>query len=267
MAIGTNKLVLIKLGGGLITDKKVRYGLRKEVLERLVKEIAEGVKRSKGTHYIVGNGAGSFAHWSAKEYRTAEGFVDEGSRVGMGIVRHDAVKLNQIVVEELLKAGVPAFSFAPSSLMSVKNGEVKEVFLESMRDALEKGMVPVVHGDVVVDEHKGSVIFSTEKVFAVLASSLAESYEKVEIIHLSSEEGVLANGGVVEEITRSSFSDVKEVLAGSGGVDVTGGMLHKVEESLELTEKGIESVIVSGLKEGRLKETLSGGQVVGTRIR
>ena len=58
-------------------------------------EIAEAQKEIGETKMIIGNGAGSFAHFLSK-YRTTEGFVSEESKIGMGWERHDAVKLNQL---------------------------------------------------------------------------------------------------------------------------------------------------------------------------
>lgn len=261
------ELVMVKIGGGVITDKNKRYGLKKKVLQNISVELGKAYGEMEDAHLIIGNGAGSFAHWSARKYKTAEGFVNSESKVGAGWVRHDAVKLNQIVVEELLKNNMPAFSFSPSSMMRVESGMVMELFTASLEDALEKGVVPVVYGDPVIDGSSGSGIFSTEKVFSVLVDRLREKYMRVRIIHVSSEDGVRVEGKVVSEISDRNFDEVKSAINGSGGVDVTGGMIHKVMESLELAASGIESVIVSGLRRGRMKEALLGRAVIGTVIR
>ncbi len=263
-----NKLILLKIGGGVITDKSVHYGLREDVLSRLAKEIAEAQKEIGETKMIIGNGAGSFAHFSAHKYRTTEGFVSEESKIGMGWVRHDAVKLNQIVFEQLLLAKVPVFSFSPSSLMSVENGKTKKVFMDSVVDALKNDMVPLVYGDVVVDSSKGCDVYSTEKVFDEMIKYFAKSYQ-VRVIHVSSEEGVYKKGqaSVFGEINKSNFEEVKTHLGGSNGVDVSGGMLHKVEECLELTKMGIISQIVSGMVVGRVRDAIIGKKVKGTTIK
>lgn len=260
-----NKLLLIKLGGGVITDKHKRYGLRREVLERLVKEIAGGYTELKDTQLIIGNGAGSFAHYSASRYRTAEGFVDGESRVGLGWVRYDAVRLNQIVFEQLLLSGLPVYSYSPSSLMSVEGGETSRVFGESVRNGLAQGMIPLVYGDAMVDRARGSAIYSTERVFDELVKLLNGEYE-IRVIHINNEEGVLVDGQVVPEITQDNFGKIKGELGKSSGVDVTGGMLHKVEACLAIAKLGVESLIVNGVVKGRVREAIRGGQVVGTRI-
>lgn len=261
-----SKLIMLKIGGGVITDKKVRYGLKGEVLKRLAREIAIGYGKLEDTDLIIGNGAGSFAHYSAKEYGTAEGFTDENGRMGAGWVRYDAVKLNQIVFEELLKVQVPVFSFSPSSFMQVNNGKAGVVSLGSVREAISKGLVPLVYGDVMVDQIKGSCIFSTERVFDELAKALAAEYNSIRVIHVSSEEGVMVGGKVFSEITNINIEQIQHELSGSGGVDVTGGMLHKVKECLKVAKLGVESVIVSGLVPGRVAHALAGSPVKGTRI-
>lgn len=262
------KLILIKIGGGVITDKSVHYGLREDVLKRLSQEIAEAVIKLSDTNLIIGNGAGSFAHFSALKYKTTEGFINEESKMGMGWVRHDAVKLNQIVFEQLLIAKVPVFSFSPSSLMSVKDGKTKNIFMDSLVDSMDKGIVPLVYGDVVVDSSKGCDIYSTEKVFDELAKYFSDKYE-VRVIHISSEEGVYKKGqaSVYSEITKDNFEEVKEHLGGSNGVDVSGGMLHKVEECLEVSKLGIVSQIVSGMVVGRVRDAIMGKKVKGTTIK
>lgn len=262
------KLILLKIGGGVITDKSVHYGLREDVLNRLASEIADAHKVLKDTQLIIGNGAGSYAHFSAHKYRTTEGFIDESSRIGMGWVRHDAVKLNQIVFEQLLLANVPVFSFSPSSLMSVKNGITVDIFLKSLVDAMDRGIIPLVYGDVVVDSLKGCDVYSTEKVFDELAKYFAGKNE-VRVIHISSEEGVYKKGqaSVFAEITKNNFDEVKDHLGGSHGVDVSGGMQHKVEECLELAKFGIVSQIVNGMVIGRVRDAILGQKVEGTTIK
>lgn len=261
------QMLMVKLGGGVITDKNVHYGLREDVLSRIAGEIARGYARLGETKLIVGNGAGSFAHFSAHKYRTTEGFVDEDSRIGMGWVRYDAVKLNQIVFEQLLLAKVPVFSYSPSSLMSVSSRNTKHIFTETIEDGIKNDIVPLVYGDVMVDDQRGCDVYSTERVFDELAKYFAKEYQ-VRVVHVSAEEGVYKTGqaSVFEIITKDNFDEVKQHLGGSKGVDVSGGMLHKVEECLELASIGIESVIVSGMVTGRVEEVISGKKTIGTVI-
>ena len=131
---------------------------------------------------------------------------------------------------------------------------------------LGKQIIPVVHGDVIWDEKQGCVIFSTEKCLSLLAKKF-KSVKR--IIQVSNEEGVLdSEGKIIAEINSRNFSQLKSAIGKATGVDVTGGMLHKVEESLELArDLGVETLIVNGKVPGRLLAALRGEVVVGTKIK
>ena len=62
-------LILLKLGGSLITDKTKPYTANIPVIKRLAREIHEA-REEKDINLIVGHGGGSFPHVSAKKYQT-----------------------------------------------------------------------------------------------------------------------------------------------------------------------------------------------------
>ncbi len=66
-------LVFLKFGGSLITDKQRPRAPRPEVLERLAGEIGRALKKHPDIRLVLGNGAGSFGHSSAKKYGTRQG--------------------------------------------------------------------------------------------------------------------------------------------------------------------------------------------------
>ena len=71
---------------------------------------------------------------------------------------------------------------------------------------------------------------------------------------------------MIPRISSDNIEEVGKYLAGSSGIDVTGGMKHKVEKMLELAEKGIKSQIINGLVPGNLKKALLDKKVKGTII-
>jgi len=76
-----------------------------------------------------------------------------------------------------------------------------------------------------------------------------------------------ANDNKEFEITQSNFDEIRNYLSGSDGADVTGGMVSKVIKMLELSKKGIESMIINGLKENNVKKAILGEDVNGTLIK
>ena len=74
------------------------------------------------------------------------------------------------------------------------------------------------------------------------------------------------NAEFIKEINKDNWDEIKNYLGGSDGTDVTGGMIHKIEQSVSLAKDGIEVEIISGMKKGNLKECLLGKRV-GTLIK
>ncbi|MBI2010494.1 MAG: isopentenyl phosphate kinase family protein [Candidatus Chisholmbacteria bacterium] len=260
------RIVLVKLGGSLITDKTKPFTVRKAVLERVLKEVAEIFKEHKGG-LVLGHGAGSFGHVVAEKYEAVLGNKGKGGTQGAAEVRLAAAELNRIVVEKLVSFGVPAVALSPSSCVVAREGRIISFGLDPVREMLERGFLPVTYGDVVMDETRGWTIASTEKVLGALALGLKKNFKVELVVHCGVTGGVEdAERNVIERITVKNFGSYKHLMNGAAGVDVTGGMLHKVEESLALVKEGVESLIVDGRMKGNIAKAIAGNGFVGTRI-
>lgn len=260
------ELILIKLGGSVITDKGKEFTAREDNIKRFAKEISEAQKVFKGK-IIIGHGAGSFAHTPAAKFETRRGIINDKSILGASIVEDSARALNAILTRNFLTENVPIFSFSPGSFL-ISDGERSiSSYFDPIRKALEIGLVPVVYGDVIIDKTQGFTIFSTEKVFETLVQKLNETY-KIRMIYVTDVDGVYdKKGNTIPVITRTNFDQLKTSILGAKGVDVTGGMLHKVEESLKLSEEfGTETLILNGNKNGSLQKAILKGKIVGTKV-
>ena len=265
--MSANPLVLVKIGGSLITDKKKPFTVKKRELELICQEIKKAVEQTD-KQIVIGHGSGSFAHVPAKRYKTIDGFVSEESAYGMTVVQDAASQLNRIVVDQLVKTGVSAMSVSPSSFMLASNQKLAGFFIEPIYLLLKNNVLPVVYGDVICDLKLGCTIYSTEKVLAFLAQAFLKEKVTVErIIHCGSTEGVYDDKSkTISKISRSNFEKVKKYLGYSKGIDVTGGMAHKVFESVALARKGIPSLIIDGIINGVLSDAILGKKVKGTEI-
>ncbi len=262
-------LTLIKLGGSVITDKEIPMSLRKNILTRLVGEIARAKQENPDQLLVVGHGQGSFAHVPASKYQTMAGFINEESLLGMAIVQDSAATLNRLVVHEFLKHNLPAVSFYASNTIVTKKRKKAAFCAEVINEYLRKGLLPVTCGDVLVDKEQGCTIWSTEEILAFLAPYFLEQKIQVnKIIHVTEVAGFLdKTGQIVPEITAQNWTKVSQDLHRTRGFDVTGGMGLKIEESLNLAKKGIESVIISGMLKENLYWALTDRDCVGTSIR
>ncbi|PIY80957.1 MAG: hypothetical protein COY80_00095 [Candidatus Pacebacteria bacterium CG_4_10_14_0_8_um_filter_42_14] len=261
-----SSITLIKIGGSLITDKNKPYTVRKQALATIAAEVKKATE--SGQRLILGHGAGSFAHIPAKKYQTHKGLQNEESLKGFAEVAAAARELNGIVMKALIDAGVLAVSVSPLSMMTADNFELGSMWTNSIEKLLELGLLPVVYGDPIVDLVKGSTIFSTERVLGYLALDLrAKGYEIERVIHCGQTNGVYdLEGKTIPLINSSNFSTYKQAIGGSSGVDVTGGMVHKVEETLSLAQQGIPGIIIDGIEHGTLSQAIRNEPVIGTKI-
>ncbi|MCK4693468.1 MAG: hypothetical protein KAT23_07545, partial [Anaerolineales bacterium] len=108
-------MILLKLGGSLITDKQRPETPRPQVLSRLAKEIAQAKQEQPELQLVVGHGSGSFGHTAAARYGTHLGASSAADWLGFAKVWAAAQRLNRLVIDALIEVGLPAIAFPPSA--------------------------------------------------------------------------------------------------------------------------------------------------------
>lgn len=253
---------LVKLGGSLITDKGSERRARPEVLARLAGElVAAGPRR-----VLLGHGSGSFGHMEAARYGLRDGMRGPEGRRGVVATQRAAAELHALVLAALVEAGATPFSLSPSSFLVTASRQPVVVAAEPLERALEQGLLPVTHGDVVMDRQLGACVCSTETALLALAQELLKAGIPVrEAVWCGDTAGVLDADG--ETISRIAADDpLPGSVGGSGATDVTGGMRHRLETALRLARLGVPSWIIDGGTPGGLTAALEGERVRGTRV-
>jgi len=259
-------IILIKLGGSLITDKTKAYIARPQVIKRLAREIKNCW--DKGFRFVISHGSGSFGHTSAAKYKTADGIISKESVYGLAVVQQDAISINRIINKIFLSEGLPVLTFVPSSFSFAGNCRLAGIFVEPIIEALEIDALPLVFGDVILDKTKGCCIFSGEVTLDNLISPLIKAGCSVKkVIQLGNTDGVYnKEGKTVPKIDHKNFADIKKLIWVSGSSDVTGGMLHKIEESLKIAQRGINCWIINGERKNTLLNAILEEPKSGTLI-
>ena len=247
------KGVILKLGGSILTDKSADCAINRESILSLAGSIAG----AKTDGIVIIHGAGSCGHPEAKRYH-----LDVGATAGKteGIyVTHRAVSgLNDAVVSALRERGVAAAGIHPFHVAVADNGRLIGFECRHLEKMLALGMVPVIHGDVVMDLSRGACIVSGDQLVRYLAVAL-----KISRVGLATDvPGVLDGGVVVPEITRKTVPAIR--IGSSNHTDVTGGMRGKIDELLGLADAGIRSDI---FHVSRVPDFLSGSGHGGTMVR
>ncbi len=252
----------------MITDKSRPMTPRPDIIRKLGKEIKSALSKNNNLQLILSHGSGSFGHIPAKKYGTSNGFKNQRGRLGACITNDVAAKLNRIVIQELLNAGLPVAFIPPSSIFVADNGKTTKVFVEPILILLDKGIIPVIYGDVIWDTKKGSSIFSGETCLKIISQELIKRGLRItRDIQLGIEKGVLdEKGEIIPFITPVKFRKLHKKIVGAENTDVTGGMWHKVQESLEMAKTGIETLIASGEIKGLTYRAIIGKKVNGTKI-
>ncbi len=264
------ELVLVKLGGSLITNKLCPETARLDVIQRLAEEIAQALAQRPGLRLVLGHGSGSFGHVQAQRYHVHTGNLTNW--MGYAQTGAAAQRLNRLVAEALLAAGVPAVSLQPSASAVCREGEIESLCLTPMRHLLAHGAIPLVYGDVAVDVVRGCTIISTEQVLAYVARNLhaRRVVEAGEVGGVyTSDPRMSPNARPVARITPSSLPGVAAGITGSHAADVTGGMRSKVELLLDLvqTVHGLTARIIGGTEPGALRQALTDPQAaLGTLV-
>lgn len=254
-------LIFLKLGGSLITDKRRDEYAREDVLARLAQEIAEARAANPTLRLVVGHGSGSFGHVVGKKYGTRTGVASPEQWYGFAATADAAARLNRLVTAALLAAGVPVWSIQPGAALRCVDGRVVDGPAWAVKRALEQGLVPLVFGDVALDDVRGGTIASTEEIFGWLADHLPPQ----RLVLAGEVDGIFtadpqlhADAVRIPEITPLNFAALAAGVGGSHGADVTGGMAAKVAQSLALVQRhaGLEILLCSGLEPGLVRRAL-----------
>ena len=255
-------MILIKLGGSVITDKSQYRTFQKEQVARLCKEIAESRRDT-----VVVHGAGSFGHVVAKRYALQHGLVDFGQVPAVAQVQYDVRELSSMVVRELLNVGIPAVSVPPGSCFVMDDGKLIVTDDEAVKSLAHLGVMPVLFGDVVMDRKKHFGICSGDQIMEVLAGI----FKPDRIVFVSDIDGLYdsdpktnPDAKLIPEVTEATLDEIK---SGSTVDDVTGGVRGKMESMLRLCAEDRDCVLVNGTVPGRLLSLLKGEDVPCTVAR
>lgn len=260
-------MLILKLGGSIITEKDLENPqINKDNLERIAYEI----KESSVKELIIVHGAGSYGHPPAMKYKIGNPIKDdlEFKKIGFSITQNSVKKLNTYVCDSLIKQGVPCVSIQASSFIISKNKRITIADTNLIKRYVEEGFVPVIYGDVVLDleETIKMSVLSGDQIINYLAKQLHA--EKV--ILGTDVDGVYnknpkthSDAKLIKKVT--SIEDI-EKFESTTNIDVTGGMIGKIKELLELSEEGISSLIINANKKDIIKKALNNEDVEGTLV-
>ena len=237
------------------------------MIERLGGEIAH-VLKERPYRLIVGHGSGSFGHRAAARFKLTEGLRVPLQLTGVSMTQEQAATLHRFVIGSLSEVEANPFSIAPSSFVVAAGGRPVSFHDEALLLAYDRGMLPVLYGDVVMDREQGVAIVSTETLLTLVAKRLLARGTVVRrAVWLGETDGLYdADGRTIPRLSPDDFETALQAVGDPSGTDVTGGMRLRLETACELARLGIPSLLVNGTKPGNLEKAVRGGPVPGTLV-
>ena len=255
-------MILVKLGGSVITDKSRLKTFRAAACARLAKEL-----RPAKNSLVVVHGAGSFGHIEAKKHALHKGFKTKAQLTHVAAVQRDVRELDLKVLECLIDNDIRAVSVPPAAAATFSKGAVRSFDVEPFTRILDLGLSPVTFGDVVPDESMGFSICSGDLMMEALARELRPEMA----VFCADVDGVFdsdpkkdRHAKLLPELDVASLRKLKRTT--SANADVTGSMHGKLERMLAIAQHCEKCMIVNGNVPGRLEKALSGKRVVSTVV-
>lgn len=251
--------IVIKFGGSAITDKAKICTPKIDVIHRASADIAKSSKR-----VILLHGGGSYAHPFAKRELARTGFSTRHGLRTVSEIELNLEQLTRIIGVALLLHGRSFVPIRPMSCITLHNGEISKHFLQPLTLALCRGTIPIIHGDVCLDDAKGFAILSADRIASLLGKELSVS----RVLFGCDVDGVRKNehrGTIVREVTKENHQTILKGIRDSR-TDATGGMHGKVSEAIRLASVGVESYIFNLREPKNLSLLLDGDSSIGTRF-
>ncbi|KAG7362721.1 amino acid kinase family-domain containing protein [Nitzschia inconspicua] len=289
------EIILVKIGGSSITHKSELERLNSEAVTWFARTVAHATSAffqhgavtekcpsipdesdhppKHGRGFVLVHGAGSFGHFTAKEYglkghstpppllqsnNTTTLEIQHKRRIlneGLVKTRLSVQKLNQIVVKELIENGVNAVAVSPCfsipGLHAHASLQAQTHLQSTVQETLEAGLIPVIHGDACLYGAHGAGILSGDTVMEILG---IQPWIK-HAVFITDVDGVFdrdprsdptaqllshiavdpRNGEVVADVTASGSTHEH---------DVTGGLKTKLKSASAIASAGKNVTIV-----------------------
>ena len=245
-------MILIKLGGSIITNKKRPISPRKKTIDNILKEIGK-IKEP----VIIVHGGGSYGHYWSVKYDMHTKPAKTNPK-GVAIVKNSMVELNKIILDSAVKNRINSYCLPPTDFMN-GNKAIKSKIL-TINDISKSGLTPITFGDALWFGQKKSYILSGDVIMTTIGKILKPRLSVF----------VLDVDGVYSDLkTKKLIHDFKKEKPEikNNKMDVTGGMTRKITEANNMAKVGLKIFFVNGNKPKRITDAVSGKRFEGTLFR
>ena len=245
-------MLLIKLGGSIITNKEKPLSSRKNTINKIVHSL-----RKVNEDMVVVHGGGSYGHYWSVKYDMHTKPSNYNIR-GVSIVKNSMLELNKIILDSFLRYRLNPYCIPPSDFMMGTKPITKKI--KEIEKIAKSGLIPITFGDALWYADKKSYILSGDQIMSILARVLKPRLS----IFILNEDGLYSNlksKKLINEFKNEKISIKKDTM------DVTGGMTRKVSEATKISKMGLKVFFVNGNKPDRIVKAIKGNKFEGTLFR
>ena len=245
-------MILIKLGGSIVTNKRNPESARRKTIDNILKQIKR-IDEPK----ILDHGGGSYGqYWSVKYGMHTK--PAKYSLKGLSVVKNSMIELDKIILDSAAKNRLDAYSIPPTDFMN-GNRPIRNK-IQSMGEIAKSGLVTVTYGDSLWYGQKKSYILSGDVIMTTIGKILKPRLS----IFVLDVDGVYSNPKSKKMIY--DFKKEKPTIS-KNKMDVTGGMTRKITEATNMSKSGLKVFFVNGNKPQRIVGAVSGKKFEGTLFR
>ncbi len=266
------KLTILKLGGGLLTDKSQPHTIRNETLKNVVKEIKTCMDLGLIEDLIIIHGVGSIGHPPVLKHKLHYGFQGTNQLIPLSQTQLAVNRFRNQIAEECANAGLPVNLLHSSSICIAEKMQIKVFFMEAIKGFMSVGMIPLLGGDMVSDRKMGFSVGSGDHIAALLAEKLHAHH----LIFATDVDGVYRGNPKIhpesEFLSKINLKDLNSIFSSedsSKGSDASGMMKGKIKSLLPLMsqiEAGLKVSVLSMLPKDNLLQLLQGKLTRYTKI-
>jgi isopentenyl phosphate kinase len=263
-----SSVIILKLGGGLLTDKNKPLSIREDTVKSAVKQIIDANEK-----IILVHGGGSFGHPLAKKYSISNGYdkTIPNQILGLAETHHAMVKFNSYLIEQFLESNYPVLSIQTSSIFIKDSEVISTKSLDVIGTTLDLGIIPILYGDIILDKKGSFSIISGDQIILALCQHL-NSYNISKVVFAMESDGLYIidknnneNSKLVTECYSSELDNLNLADLGQK-IDVTGGIKSKLNFIKTICKSKIPVQLINGLIEGYIQKSLKNQNLNCTNI-
>jgi len=135
------ELIVIKLGGSVITDDDKFEVFEKSRTKKLIKTIADNSDKYR---FVIVHGAGSFGHKHAKKHELSSGFQNKSQLRGFVDTHNSMLKLNSLFLETFTDLNLKPLTFVPLNIFTTNKKRIETAQIDTIEKSLNSAYASAI---------------------------------------------------------------------------------------------------------------------------